>query len=156
MWALIVSFLWLPFSIRTTTRAGLDVRVTWRCTCMWSILNLGTPNGSRQWIRNIFFTFVKNLGSLSDRKQNILQGWPYHINSSQNIYLQMLHFELILSAWTQPRENTLQVWLDHYHTSPKKSWSELWWIQKFKLDFPINHIHLVICKLYWTNNTLLE
>jgi len=38
----------------------------------------------------------------------VLQAWPY-TSSSQNIYLQMLHFELILSAWTQLHENTLQV-----------------------------------------------
>lgn len=38
----------------------------------------------------------------------ILQAWPY-TNSSQNINLQMLHFELILSAWTQLHENTRQV-----------------------------------------------
>lgn len=42
------------------------------------------------------------------KSQIILQAWPY-TNSSQNIYLQMLHFELILSAWTQLHENTLQV-----------------------------------------------
>lgn len=54
------------------------------------------------------FLLEKNLESLSKGKQIILLEWPY-TNSSQNIYLQMLHFELTLSAWTQPHENILQV-----------------------------------------------
>ena len=116
-----------------------------------------TPAGSRRSISYVTFFTWQNLGSLGNGKQNILQGWPY-TNSSHNIYLQMLHLELILSAWTQLHENTLQVWLDHCHTSPNKSWSECQWIQKFVLAWFSSkiHIHLITCKLCWTNNTLQE